>query len=92
MLPALPLEFADKLRLRNSDGTLDTEACVVALQCNGGRRAVAARFTAGSCQLDRETMTSPSNDLATEWKDALQLYPLYAALGREFVIELPALQ
>lgn len=41
----LPLEFADKLRLRNSDGSLDTEACVVALQCNGGRRAVAARFT-----------------------------------------------
>ncbi|MGO9650214.1 MAG: hypothetical protein ACLPOO_19450 [Terriglobales bacterium] len=35
-------------------------------------------------------MTSPSNDLATEWKDALQLYPLYAALAREFVIELPA--
>src|SRR5271156_4532843 len=35
-------------------------------------------------------MTSPENDLATEWKDALQLYPLYAALGREFVIELPA--
>jgi hypothetical protein len=35
-------------------------------------------------------MTSPSNDLAAEWKDALQLYPLYAALGREFVIELPA--
>jgi hypothetical protein len=41
----LPLEFADKLRLRNSDGTLDTEACVVALQYNGGRSAVAARFT-----------------------------------------------
>ena len=41
----LPLEFADKLRLRNSDGSLDTEACVVALQCNGGRKAVAARFT-----------------------------------------------
>lgn len=35
-------------------------------------------------------MTSPHNDLATEWKDALQLYPLYAALGREFVIDLPA--
>ena len=42
---SLPLEFADKLRLRNSDGSLDTEACVVALQCNGGHRAVAARFT-----------------------------------------------
>ena len=41
----LPLEFADKLRLRNSDGTLDTEACVVAVQYNGGRTAVAARFT-----------------------------------------------
>jgi hypothetical protein len=41
----LPLEFADKLRLRNSDGSLDTEACVVALQYNGGRSAVAARFT-----------------------------------------------
>lgn len=41
----LPLEFADKLRLQNSDGTLDTEACVVALQYNGGRTAVAARFT-----------------------------------------------
>jgi hypothetical protein len=41
----LPLEFADKLRLQNSDGTLDTEACVVALQYNGGHTAVAARFT-----------------------------------------------
>ena len=41
----LPLEFADKLRLRNADGTLDTEACVVAVQYNGGRTTVAARFT-----------------------------------------------
>jgi hypothetical protein len=41
----LPLEFADKLHLRNSDGSLDAEACVVALQYNGGRTAVAARFT-----------------------------------------------
>jgi hypothetical protein len=41
----LPLEFADKLRLQNSDGTLDTEACVVAVQYNGGRTAVAARFS-----------------------------------------------
>jgi len=42
---SLPLEFADHLRLQNSDGTLDTEACVVAVQYNGGRTAVAARFT-----------------------------------------------
>ncbi len=41
----LPLEFADRLKLRNSDGTLDTEACVVAIQYNGSRTAVAARFT-----------------------------------------------
>jgi hypothetical protein len=41
----LPLEFADVLRLRNSDGTLDAEACVVAVQYNAGRTAVAARFT-----------------------------------------------
>jgi hypothetical protein len=42
---SLPLEFADVLRLQNSDGTLDTEACVVAVQYNGERKAVAARFT-----------------------------------------------
>ncbi len=42
----LPLEYGDLLRLQNSDGTLDTEACVVALQYNGDRAAVAARFTA----------------------------------------------
>ena len=41
----LPLEYGDILRLQNSDGTLDTEACVVALQYNGDRTAVAARFT-----------------------------------------------
>ena len=41
----LPLEFADMLRVQNSDGTLDTEVSVVALQHTGGRTAVAARFT-----------------------------------------------
>ncbi len=41
----LPLEFADRLRLQNSDGTLDTEVCVVAVQYSTGRTAVAARFT-----------------------------------------------
>jgi hypothetical protein len=41
----LPLEFADMLRLQNSDGTLDAEASVVALQYTSGRTAVAARFT-----------------------------------------------
>jgi hypothetical protein len=41
----LPLEFADLLRVQNSDGTLDVQACVVAVQYNSGRTAVAARFT-----------------------------------------------
>jgi hypothetical protein len=41
----LPMEFGDKLRIQNSDGTLDAEACVVAVQYNAGRTAVAARFT-----------------------------------------------
>jgi len=42
---SLPLEFADKLRLQNSDGTLDAEASVVAVQYDNGCTAVAARFT-----------------------------------------------
>ena len=42
---SLPLEFADQLRLRNSDGTLDAEACVVAVQYHAGLTAVAARFS-----------------------------------------------
>jgi hypothetical protein len=39
-----PLEFADVLRLRNSDGSLDTEAAVVAVQYHPGTTIVAARF------------------------------------------------
>jgi hypothetical protein len=39
-----PLEFADVLRLRNSDGSLDTKASVVAVQYHPGTTVVAARF------------------------------------------------
>jgi hypothetical protein len=39
-----PLEFADVLHLRNSDGTLDIEASVVAVQYHPGNTVVAARF------------------------------------------------
>jgi len=42
---ATPLEFADVLRLRNSDGSLDIEASVVAVQYHPGKTVVAARFT-----------------------------------------------
>jgi hypothetical protein len=38
------LEFADVLRLCNSDGSLDTEASVVAVQYHPGATIVAARF------------------------------------------------
>jgi hypothetical protein len=36
------------------------------------------------------TPTSQLSELAADWRDARLLYPLYAALAREFVIELPA--
>jgi len=39
-----PLEFADILRLRNSDGSLDVDASVVAVQYHPGKTVVAARF------------------------------------------------
>jgi len=41
----LPLEFGDTVRLENSNGSLNVEALVVALQHHNGRTAVAARFT-----------------------------------------------
>ncbi|MFB3813879.1 MAG: hypothetical protein ACE14L_07180 [Terriglobales bacterium] len=41
----LPLEFGERVRLRNADGSLDAEVEVVALQYETGRTAVAARFT-----------------------------------------------
>jgi len=43
---ATPLEFADVLRLRNSDGSFDTDAAVVAVQYHPGKTIVAARFVA----------------------------------------------
>jgi hypothetical protein len=42
----LPLEFEDRLRLVNSDGSLDARATVVAVRYHDGRKAVAARFIA----------------------------------------------
>jgi hypothetical protein len=41
---SIPLEFADIVRLRNSDGSLDAEASVVAVQYLPGKTIVAARF------------------------------------------------
>ena len=42
----LPLEFEDRVRLVNSDGSLDARATVVAVRYHGGGKAVAARFVA----------------------------------------------
>jgi hypothetical protein len=39
-----PLEFADVLRVRTADGSLDEEAHVVAVQYHPGKTLVAARF------------------------------------------------
>lgn len=39
-----PLEFADVIRLRTADGSLDIEASVVAVQYHPGKAIVAARF------------------------------------------------
>jgi hypothetical protein len=39
-----PFEFGDLLRLRNSDGSLDEEASVVAVQYHPTKTVVAARF------------------------------------------------
>jgi hypothetical protein len=41
--------------------------------------------------LDRETVSTlpEADELAAEWRDFRLLYPLYSALGREFVIDLP---
>ena len=39
-----PLEFGDDLRLRNSDGSFDVAASVVAVQYHPGKAVVAARF------------------------------------------------
>lgn len=40
-----PLEFADRVRIKNADGSLDAEASVVAVQFGDGGIAVAVRFT-----------------------------------------------
>ena len=36
------------------------------------------------------SLTPKTKDLAAEWREARLLYPLYSALAREFVIDLPA--
>ncbi|HKS68566.1 MAG TPA: hypothetical protein VJR26_15095 [Candidatus Acidoferrales bacterium] len=40
----LPLEFEDRIRVTNSNGSLDACATVVAVRYHEGRKAVAARF------------------------------------------------
>ncbi len=40
----LPLEFEDRVRIENADGSFQAEAAVVAVEFHNGRRAVAARF------------------------------------------------
>ncbi len=44
VLADLPLEFNDRVRVTNRDGSLDAEGKVVALQFGGKSTAVAVRF------------------------------------------------
>jgi hypothetical protein len=44
-ISSLPLEFDDKVRLENTDGSLRIEAAVVAVQYHNSKTVVAARFT-----------------------------------------------
>jgi hypothetical protein len=43
---ALPMEFGDRVRLTNKDGSLDAEAEVMAVQIGATETLIAARFTA----------------------------------------------
>jgi hypothetical protein len=42
---ALPMEFGDRVRLTNRDGSLNAEAEITAVQIGGSETLVAARFT-----------------------------------------------
>ena len=49
-LSTLPLEFEDRVRLEHdSHGVAAADATVVAVQYHEGRKAVAVKFTQGSC-------------------------------------------
>lgn len=41
---SMPLDFEDRVRVKNTDGSLDTEASVVAVQFANGQTAVAVRL------------------------------------------------
>jgi hypothetical protein len=49
-LSALPLEFADRVRISGNGGGRSAEATVIALQYHEGRKAVAVRFVEGRCE------------------------------------------
>ena len=87
----LPLEFADRLqgaKFRWHTGCRSLRGGPAIYQWT--HRSGCPLYP-GSFQLDRETMTlkPKKKDLAAEWREARLLHPLYSALGREFVIELP---
>jgi hypothetical protein len=44
-ISSLPLEFDDRVRMENADGSLRIDAAVVAVQYHNGKTVVAARFT-----------------------------------------------
>jgi hypothetical protein len=45
----LPLEFDDRVRLQNAQGSGQSDATVVAVQYHDGRKAIAVQFAGGPC-------------------------------------------
>jgi len=93
-----PLEFADVLRLRNSDGSLDTEASVVAVQYHPGATIVAARFLHAvpnwivnhdSILFIIAGVIACSRPGGAVVERGRPLHPIYVELAREFVIDAP---
>ena len=85
------LEFADVVLVESEDGLLRAEASVVAAQYYPERTVIAARFLERRSQLDCEIMTEcqlASHNSAEDRASLLQaLQPIYAALVREFVLD-----
>jgi hypothetical protein len=54
-LSALPLEFADRVRISGNGEGRSAEATVIALQYQEGRKAVAVRFVEGRCEWMRQS-------------------------------------
>jgi hypothetical protein len=92
-----PLEFADRVLVESNDGSLRAEASVVAVQYHPESDGGCRPLPQTGSQLDCEIMTAsnelpnlhPSLHSKIRERRSRALQPIYSALVREFVIELP---